>query len=204
VRVLSVRPTRNVVLFTLAAVFWLAGAGTGLYVVWAYDNTPGAAAAPPDNWPVDGAVALATDRPTLVLLAHPQCFCTQATLAELTEVLARVGVQPRTYVLFMKPKGFPEGWTDSALWRQASALPGVKVMRDDEGLKAREFGAETSGQLVLYDAHGTLIFSGGITGSRGHAGENAGRTALVGLLNEPGGDHRTTAVFGCPLFASAS
>jgi hypothetical protein len=191
-------------LFTIAAILWLAGAGTGLYVVWAYDNTPGAAATPPDHWPANDAVALATDRPTLVLLAHPQCFCTQATLAELTEVLARADVTPRTYVLFLKPQGVPAGWTDTTLWRQASALPGVKVMRDDEGLKARQFGAETSGQIVLYDAHGTLIFSGGITGSRGHAGENPSRTALVGLLNDPSSEHRRTSVFGCPLFASAS
>lgn len=181
---------------------WLSGASAGLYVVWAYDNTPGTAAAPPAAFPTDGRVALATDRPTLVLLAHPQCFCTKATLVELAEVLGRARVRPRTYILFMKPQGFPEGWTDTALWRQASQLPDVMVMRDDEGLKAREFGAETSGQLVLYDAHGTLLFTGGITGSRGHAGENAGRTALVGLLNDPGGDRRTTSVFGCPLFAA--
>ena len=31
----------------------------------------------------------ASDRPTLVLLAHPQCDCTRATLGELAEVLAR-------------------------------------------------------------------------------------------------------------------
>jgi hypothetical protein len=183
---------------------WLGATAAGLSVVWAYDNTPGAAAAPPDTWPADGVVALATDRPTLVLLAHPQCFCTQATLVELAEVLARADAKPRTYVLFMKPQGFPDGWTDTTLWHQASVLPGVKVMRDDEGLKARQFGAETSGQIVLYDAHGALIFSGGVTGSRGHAGDNAGRTALLGLLNEPGGDRRTTSVFGCPLFAPAS
>ena len=183
---------------------WLAGAGTGLWVVWAYDNQPGTAAAPPVTWPADGRVALATDTPTLVLLAHPQCFCTKATLVELAEVLARASVRPRTYVLFMKPEGFPDGWTDTALWRQAAALPDVKVMRDDAGVKAREFGAETSGQIVLYDARGSLVFSGGITGSRGHVGDNPGRTALVGLLNDPASDARTTSVFGCPLFASAS
>lgn len=183
---------------------WLAGAGTGLWVVWAYDNQPGVAAAPPVTWPADGRVALASDTPTLVLLAHPHCFCTKATLGELAEVLARATVRPRTYVLFMKPEGFPEGWTDTALWRQAAALPDVKVMRDDAGVKAREFGAETSGQVVLYDARGSLIFSGGITGSRGHQGDNAGRAALVGLLNDPAADSRTTSVFGCPLFGSAS
>jgi hypothetical protein len=197
--------SRKTVVFSLAAVLWLAGAGTGLWVVWAYDNQPGAAAAPPPTWPADGAIALASDTPTLVVLAHPQCFCTKATLTELAEVLGRARIRPRTYILFMKPQGFPEGWTDSALWHQAAALPDVRVMRDDEGLKAKEFGAETSGQVVLYDAKGTLVFSGGITGSRGHAGDNAGRAAVISFLNGSStGRQQTTSVFGCPLFSSAS
>lgn len=188
----------------MAALVWLGGAGTGLWVVWAYDNTPGTAGTPPTSLASDGPVTLASDRPTLVLLAHPQCFCTEATLTELEEVLARAGVRPKTYVLFMKPQGFPEGWSDTRLWRRASALPGVVVMRDDDGQKARRLGAETSGQVVLYDAHGKLLFSGGITGSRGHAGDNPGRSAVVKLLNDETADRRTTSVFGCPLFASES
>ena len=172
-------------------------------MLWAYDNTPGTAANPPHAYPVDGPVTLATDRPTLVLLAHPQCFCTEATLTELAEVLARAHVRPRTYVLFMKPAGFPAGWTDTTLWHRAAALPDAIVMRDDNGSKARRLGAETSGQIVLYDAHGSLLFSGGITGSRGHAGDNPGRAAVVSFLNHQRTDRRTTSVFGCPLFAPA-
>lgn len=195
-------PTRKAALFVFAAVAWFASAGTGLWVVWAWDNRPGAAATPPLVWPQEGVVALASDRPTLVLLAHPQCSCTQATLTELAEVLARAHVHPKTYVLFLKPQGFPADWSDTPLWQQAAALPGVTVVRDDDGRKARQFGAETSGQVVLYDAHATLVFSGGITGSRGHAGENAGRAAIVGFLNESAAGRRATPVFGCSLFVN--
>lgn len=203
-RSFTFRPTRKAALFVLAAAVWLASAGTGLWVVWAWDNRPGPPATPPPAWPEHGVVRLASDSPTLVLLAHPQCVCTQATLTELAEVLARARVRPKTYVLFMKPQGMPADWGDTGLWQQAAALPGVVVMRDDAGLKARQFGAETSGQVVLYDAQGILRFSGGITGSRGHAGENAGRTAIVGILNESDTDRGTTPVFGCPLFAPAA
>ena len=52
------------------------------------------------------------------------------------------------------------------------------MLRDDDGAEARRFGAETSGQTLLYDARGALAFSGGITGARGHAGDNAGRASL--------------------------
>ena len=61
------------------------------------------------------------------------------------------------------------------------------MLRDDDGAEARRFGAETSGQTLLYDEHGALLFSGGITGARGHAGDNAGRASLVALLNRGSG-----------------
>ena len=69
--------------------------------------------------------------------------------------------------------------------------------------QARRFGVETSGQTLLY-AGGSLAFSGGITGSRGHAGTNAGETALIALLTRGDADRRGTSVFGCPLFASSN
>ncbi len=50
---------------------------------------------------------------------------------------------------------------------------------------------------------GTLLFSGGITGARGHAGDNAGRAAIVALLNQLNPATTATNVFGCSLFASA-
>jgi hypothetical protein len=56
---------------------------------------------------------------------------------------------------------------------------------------------------MVYDAGGALLFSGGITGSRGHAGDNAGRSSIVALLNRLPGTHTSTNVFGCSLFASA-
>ena len=82
-------------------------------------------------------------------------------------------------------------------------LPGASIVRDDEGAEAHRFGVETSGQTLLYDRSGALVFSGGITGSRGHAGENAGELALISLLTNGRSDRRATSVFGCPLFADA-
>jgi hypothetical protein len=87
----------------------------------------------------------------------------------------------------------------------------VTVVRDDSGREAGRFGAATLGQTLLYDADGSLLFSGGITAARGHAGDNAGRSELVSLLNRGlsapvvtmnrGQSARdATHVFGCPLF----
>jgi hypothetical protein len=90
------------------------------------------------------------------------------------------------------------------LWNTASRLPGATVLRDDEGIEARRFGAMTSGQTLLYDGGGRLVFSGGITGARGHAGENAGRNAVIALLNGRPAGQDETWVFGCSLFSVAA
>ena len=90
---------------------------------------------------------------------------------------------PKTYVVFLKPSSMPDGWEQTDLWKTAAALPNATVVRDDDGREAERFGAATSGQTMLYDARGSLLFSGGITGARAHAGDNAGRSAIVALLN---------------------
>ena len=56
-------------LWVVAAV-WLTAVTSGLYVVWAYENKPGAAANAPSRWPVNTMLAPATDRPTLLLISN--------------------------------------------------------------------------------------------------------------------------------------
>ena len=184
-------------------ILWLVCAVGGLFVVWAYDNRPGKPATTESEWPANTSLERAADRPTLVLLAHPQCTCTRATLGELTEALARAESLPKTYVVFLKPSSMPDGWEQTDLWKTAAALPNATVVRDDDGREAERFGAATSGQTMLYDARGSLIFSGGITGARAHAGDNAGRSSIVALLNRQPATRASTSVFGCSLFASA-
>jgi hypothetical protein len=48
------------------------------------------------------------------------------------------------------------------------------------------------------------MFSGGITGSRGHSGDNAGRSAIVSLVNGESTETAETFVFGCSLFETNS
>ena len=185
-------------------VLWLAGVTFGLAQLWAYENRPGAGAAAPSQWPAESVLVPGTDRPTLIFLAHPQCTCTRASLEDLREVLARVPGHPKTYVLFLRPTVFAQGWEQTDLWKLASALPDATVLRDDDGVEAKRFGVETSGQTLLYGADRHLRFAGGVTGSRGHAGDNAGSDALVSLLTRGAADRTGTSVFGCPLFTPGS
>ena len=188
-------------LLPVLALAWLASCAAGLWVVWAWDNKPGESAHAPARWPAGSPLTRDPGGPTLVMLVHPQCTCSRASLAELAELLARARPRPKTFVLFLKPAGFSDGWERTDLWQTASAVSGVTVLRDDQGTLAARFGAATSGQTFLYDARGALQFSGGITAARAHAGDNAGRSSLVALLNGSGTPAVAhTSVFGCPLF----
>ena len=136
---------------------------------------------------------------TLVMLAHPHCPCTRASVGELAEVMARVQGRADAFVLFSKPASSGDDWDDTGLRRSAAAIAGVTVLSDADGAEARRFGAETSGHTLLFAADGRLLFSGGITQSRGHAGDNAGASAIVSLVHNEGAERAETFVFGCAL-----
>ena len=191
-------------MLSAASLLWLGLIGVGLGIIWDYENRPARAAAVPPLWPVESQLQPAPDRPTLVMLAHPRCPCTRASVGELALLMARSQGLVKASVLFYKPAQEPDEWARTDLWRSAAAIPGVTVLQDDDGREARRFNSTTSGQVVLYDAKGRLLFSGGITGSRGHSGDNDGRSAVAALLTRGAarapGQH---SVFGCALFAEA-
>ncbi len=189
---------RRLVLLTGLAL-WLAAGASGLAVLWEYAATPGAPADPPPQWPTTSALERAAGRQTLLVFAHPHCPCTRATIEELDRLLASVAVVPQVYVLFTKPEGTEPAWERTDLWRHAAAIPGVSVARDERGREAERFGAATSGQVLLYDVAGALRFAGGITASRGHAGDSAGRSLLQELLASRQAAESRTPVFGCAL-----
>jgi hypothetical protein len=92
-----------------------------------------------------------------------------------------------------------EGWEHTDLWQTASTIPGAAALRDDDGIEAARFGAATSGFTVVYDAHGRLLFRGGLTASRGHEGDSFGQRRVVSLLTTGAADRSDSPVFGCAL-----
>ncbi len=137
------------------------------------------------------------------MVAHPHCPCTAASIGELAQIMARFQGKVAAYVLLVKPKESGRDWEETGLRRSAEAIPGVKVVVDHDGVEAGRFGAETSGHTLLFGADGRLLFSGGLTASRGHAGANAGENALLALLNYQTPAQDRTLIFGCSLKNSA-
>ena len=189
-------------LFVAVAV-WLVVVALGVGVLWQFAAQPGSEKGPARQWPEGSQLMAARDRPTLVVFAHPKCPCTRATLAELARLLARSKDRVETHVVFVRPLGSAAGWERTDLWDSAAAIPGVAVAVDPEGAEARRFGATTSGYTLLYGTDGHLQFSGGITGSRGHAGDNPGEDAIISLLTTGRSDRVKTPAFGCALLNEA-
>lgn len=180
---------------------WLAAVTLGFVAVEGYLVTPGETAPAPARWPTASRLPHASDRPTLLLFAHPRCPCTRATVGELELVMARNLGRVEARVLFVRPPGVRAGWERTPLWERTERIPGVLVQADEGGAEATTFGALTSGEVRVYDASGALRFAGGITGARGHSGDNPGRAALEDHLSGRTGAAASTPVFGCPLLA---
>lgn len=184
---------------TLLVVAWFALLAVGIGAMLQYEMTPAQPAIGRGHWPADSRLVRDPQRPTLLMFVHPQCPCSRASFSEL-EILAsdcsnRVNIQ----ILFVRPQGFEPGWERTDLFARAERIEGARVLCDAGGVEARRFGARTSGQAFLFGSDGQLLFEGGITASRGHEGESAGRTALTTLIDGGSPGFSRAPVFGCSL-----
>lgn len=180
---------------------WCAFVFTGLSLLWAHTWTPGEEAKAPRLWPAGTSIVREPGCFTLVLFAHPQCPCVRTSLAELAALPGVRGERVRTVIVVDRPRSKTIEWSLPFNDRAMAAFPNAKIVDDFGALELKRFGAKTSGETMLFNPAGEMIFHGGITAGRGHAGPNAGATALQTLLD--GREAASAApVFGCPLFAA--
>jgi len=182
---------------------WSVCIAIGLLALLRYSNTPGALAKPPEEWPRAASIAPSSQRSTFLLFVHPQCPCSRASVGELARIIACCKDSVDTTVFFVVPRQAPAGFEQGDLWNSAASIPSVRVVIDKDAVAAKQFGARTSGQALLYDQGRRLAFSGGITAFRGHSGDNDGRDAIVALLRGQRPQHITTPVFGCALLGES-
>jgi hypothetical protein len=192
---------KSIFLQRVTSVVWLVLLAGGMALFMGYENRAGTAAEAPGDWPRASQIPRVTDRSTLVMLLHPHCPCTRATINELARLITKVGGRLAVRVVFVKPDGVENGWEQSDIWASAAQIPGVQVVNDEKGRESLLFGARTSGQSMLYNENGKLVFSGGITVGRGEEGDSMGAAAIVALIGGQTEPVRATSVFGCPLFS---
>jgi hypothetical protein len=160
-----------------------------------YSGRSGRPAEAPFCWP--GGLERGA-RSTLLVFAHPKCPCTRATLSQVEGLARHSPVGARLYLVFLQPGDVEPDFHRTGLWWRAQEMPGVTVVRDDGGRLARRFGVYTSGQALLYDAAGHLVFAGGLTPARGHEGPSMGMDAVRSAFrgSHPAGN---VPVYGCSL-----
>jgi hypothetical protein len=192
------------VLLALAGLLWVSALAGGFTLVWKYKSTPGdAQERPPSRWPAASRMARAPGRHTLVMFVHPHCPCTRASVAELGRLMSRLGETVSARVRVLRPKEASTEWDHTSVWDRAAAVPSVMVEADEDGQDAALFNAVTSGQTLLYDGAGQLLFSGGLTSARGHEGDSFGHRRILALVTSGKADRTDSPIFGCSLIGPA-
>jgi hypothetical protein len=185
--------------FPVMLLVWLLVLSSGFGSLIAYQMRAGIPAVAPGSWPTGTGLSFDPQHINLIMFAHPRCPCTDASLEELKVVLTRGRGRISPTICFFDPAGLPANWVQTGLFRDAKGIPGLNVIVDLNGSIAAAFGAMTSGQVLVYDGKGRRLFAGGITGSRGHAGDNRGRALVLALAAGDSSEPSQTPVFGCAL-----
>lgn len=182
----------------VAGALWFATIAAAFEAIRRFEVTPGLPASAPRAWPAASAVPHTPGTWSLVMLVHPHCSCSRASVQELGEIIEHAPRDVRTTVLVYRPHEMPAGWERTNVYDAATRLRRARVLLDADGAEAAIFGGFTSGQTFLYDGDGRLRFAGGITSLRGHAGLNRGRADVIRIANQHTGDG-SHPVFGCAI-----
>lgn len=190
---------KNIVIAVVTVWAIIIGIGT----VWMldYSSRPGRIGNSPASLSTDYLNDNSSKLPKLLVFLHPQCPCSRATLTELNRLVERNSDSIDVNIFFYQPANESREWVETALWKTASEIPNAKISPISE-TELQKFGAITSGQTLLYDSDGNLVFSGGITSARGHEGANSGSNIIEGYLHGKPTTFSETPVFGCILTTS--
>ena len=174
---------------------WAAACLTGFLILWDYSFTPGEIEEAPLKIPAE----FKDGRFTLLMSIHPRCPCTKASLAELHRILAKTKGKMGVSILVYIPKGEQREWQNGSLLNEAKSIPDVSLFSDENGKIAESLGMTTSGAVCLYDKDGKLRYSGGITASRGHEGDNHGKSIILSQVFGKTKGIVKGIVYGCPI-----
>lgn len=182
-----------------AYTIWVALISIGHLVLFEYEMTASPLADTKRIFPMKSKIRIAHGRQNIIVFLHPCCPCSDATVEEFRQLM-REGEKDSvgTVVFYMPPKEEGE-WSLRPIITSVKRIRNVSVVYDTDGSQAALFGATTSGHVLVYDGRGLLQFSGGITGSRGHAGENHNFDVAKNSILAKNPKFATAPVFGCSL-----
>ncbi len=193
------RQTAFVSLLLVVYTIWIGLLLIGHTVLFEYELTAGPLSNSKRIFPDKGSVQLTHSRQNLILFLHPACPCSVATVDEFRDLMRQGEKDSVGTVVFFMPHGKEGEWSMLPIITSVRRIPNVSILFDADSSQADLFGATTSGHVFLYDGRGILQFSGGITGSRGHTGDNQYFELAKKTILCKSPKYTTTPVFGCSL-----
>jgi hypothetical protein len=143
-------------------------------------------------------------RSLLRVFIHPKCPCSVATLEMLTHLMQLCPGKLDATIFVNQTRDTSAHWVQTGALSDLQAMPGVSIIGDEDGQIARKFGVVTSGEVLLFDSEGKILFHGGITPSRGTVGDNPGLQAALARVdgrNRASFAAETAPTFGCALYS---
>lgn len=191
--------SKRTILTAMFAV-WIALVGAGFLAMLIYQHDTKPHPEIVSRWPNSTDISRDSTRCNLLVFLHPRCACSLATLNELARIQSQCQDQLAIKILMYQPADAEADWLESPIVDLAEQIPGAERIVDRDGVEASRFGANTSGQVILFDPNGSRVFTGGITPSRAHEGDSIGRQTIESYVcrGEISVDYAKT--FGCPLW----
>lgn len=167
------------------------------------------------EWPASTKLARGSTSGHLVVFVHPYCPCTRATLWNLDGAVDSTNLT--VSIVQLRTESLAAVHYPISSIASTADKNGWNLILDNEGVETDNFGASTSGECMLFNSKGSLLFAGGVTASRGHTGNNQGLDTLKDLIeriNSKSCDHNSSQdivqsdggtqwaqfpTFGCPL-----
>jgi hypothetical protein len=193
------RQTAFVSLLLVVYTIWIGLLLIGHTVLFEYELTAGPLTNTKRIFPNKTSIPLTHSRQNLILFLHPACPCSVATVEEFRELMREGEKDSMGTVVFFMPREKESEWSLMPIISSVKRIPNVSVLFDTNGGQAEIFGAATSGHVFVYDGRGILQFSGGITGARGHTGDNQYLEVAKKTIISKNPKFATTPVFGCSL-----
>ncbi len=196
---MSTKKKSSTKLLLLVSSLWIGGICAGTIAMLEHGFDPGKKCDAPLNIPPELTALSRNDKPLTVFIAvHPDCPCTGASLEQLDHLLAR---NPDSVeVVGIVRANDPWQSKSSSYWKRLEAIPNAHPVADPEGKFAALLGTYVSGSTVAYGQRGNLLFQGGVTASRGHAGPSQALDDLESIARQLAPlELCSTPIFGCSL-----
>lgn len=177
---------------------WLAIIVAGLCFAVDFEKRPALISEQLKVWPKESRLQRNENGLTLLMFVHPNCPCSQASIAELARFMNK-NRNLSGYVCFLIPKNVDGSWLESKNWQDARKIPGLVSAPDYSESEAEKFFARGSGETFLFAKDGKLLFHGGITAARGHEGPNSGLDSLQLAVQRMENKETVYPVYGCSL-----